>query len=222
MHPEATCEPKHLETPAEETASTVTHAIGGLLAAIALVALVIAAARTDDARRIIAVSIYGASLVLLYSASTCYHLVRQPRLKRMLKILDHAAIYLLIAGTYTPILLISLRGTWGWSLFAVIWTMAVAGIVLKLFFVDRFKSISTMVYVLMGWLVVIGIKPLFASVPVWGIVWLLAGGLAYTGGVVFYLWDRLPFNHAIWHLFVIAGSVFHFLAVWIYVLPVVR
>ncbi len=200
----------------------LTHAFGGLMSAVGLVVLVMYAASAHDVRRLVAVTIYGASLVLLYSASSCYHFVEPPGLKRKLKILDHAAIYLLIAGTYTPILLISMRGPWGWSLFAVVWTMAISGVILKLFYVDRFKRLSTAIYVLMGWLVLIAAKSLFASVPPHGILWLFAGGISYTGGVAFYLWDRLPFNHAIWHLFVIAGSVCHFVAVFFYVLPVVR
>jgi hemolysin III len=212
----------HLETPAEEIASMLTHAIGGVLAVAGLIMLVTYAASHGDATRITSVSIYGSSMVLLYFASACYHLVKDPRTKRTLKILDHASIYLLIAGTYTPILLVSMRGVWGWSLFGVVWTMALAGAVLKLFYVDRFESLSTSMYVLMGWLVVIGAKPLLAAIPAHGIILLAAGGLSYTFGVAFYVWDSLPFNHAIWHLFVIAGSVCHFFAVLFYVLPITR
>jgi hemolysin III len=212
----------HLETSAEEMASSLTHAIGGLLAIAALSVLVVVAAMAHDSRRVVSVSVYGGSLVLMYGASTCYHFARPRRIKRMLKILDHASIYLLIAGTYTPILLISMRGSWGWSMFGVIWGLAVAGVILKLFFVDKYEPISVGLYVAMGWLVLVGAKPLFASVPGAGIVWLFAGGISYTSGVIFFLWDSLPFNHAIWHLFVIAGSVFHFLAVWFYVLPVLH
>lgn len=217
-----TPKPDHVESPAEETASTLTHLVGALLAAAGLVLLVAYAAMAHDVRRIVAVSVYGASLVLMYSASACYHRVNHPRLKRSLRILDHASIYLLIAGTYTPVLLISMRGSWGWSLFGVIWTLACAGVVLKLFFVERFALLSTAVYIAMGWLVVIAAKPLFASVPHGGVAWLVAGGIIYTAGVIFYLWEHLPFNHAIWHLFVIAGSACHFLAVLFYVLPVAR
>jgi hemolysin III len=212
----------HLETPAEEVASMLTHAFGGLLAAIGLTLLVVFAGKSHDARRIVSVSIYGSTLVLLYFASTCYHWVQQPHLKRRLRILDHASIYLLIAGNYTPILLVAMRGAWGWSLFGVVWSLAITGAILKLFFVDRFAGLSTAMYVAMGWLAVIGIKPLLAAIPFAGMVWLVAGGLSYTFGVGFYLWDRLPFNHAIWHVFVIAGSVCHFWAVLFYVLPVVR
>ena len=212
----------HLETVAEERASMLTHAAGGMLAIAALVVLIVHSSLAHDVRRIVAVCIYGCSLVFMYCTSTVYHLVRPPRIKRLLKILDHASIYLLIAGTYTPILLISMRGYWGWSLFGVVWAMAIAGVILKLFFVDRFEMLSVSLYVFMGWLVLVGAKPLFASVPMVGIGWLFAGGISYTGGVLFFLWDRLPFNHAIWHLFVIAGSVCHFVAVLFYVLPVMN
>jgi hemolysin III len=210
----------HLETPAEEAASMLTHAIGGILAIAALTTLVLFGIGAHDPRRIAAVSVYGASLVVMYFASTTYHWVKSPRSKRVLKIVDHASIYLLIAGTYTPILLIAIRGAWGWSLFGVVWGLAGSGVILKLFFVDRFEPLSVSLYVLMGWLVLIGAKPLFAAIPSSGIGWLFAGGISYTGGVAFFFWDRLPFNHAIWHLFVIAGSVCHFLAVLFYILPV--
>ncbi len=198
----------------------LTHAVGGMLAIVALVVLIVHSSLAHDRLRIAAASVYGCSLVFMYCTSTVYHLVQSPRLKRLLKIMDHASIYLLIAGTYTPILLIAMRGHWGWSLFAVVWTMALAGVILKLFFVDRFEPLSVSLYVFMGWLVLVGAKPLFASVPAVGIGWLFAGGISYTGGVLFFLWDRLPFNHAIWHLFVIAGSVCHFFAVLFFILPV--
>ena len=210
----------HLETPAEEVASSITHAVGGLLAVAALTLLVVFAARGGDARRIVSVSIYGATLVFMYTASTAYHLVRTPRAKRACRIVDHASIYTLIAGTYTPVTLVSLGGGWGWSLFGVTWGLAVAGVVLKLILIDRFELASTLLYVAMGWIVVIAIKPLLAGLPIGGVGWLIGGGLAYTAGVAFFVWDLLPFNHAIWHLFVLAGSVCHFFAVLLYVLPV--
>ncbi len=200
----------------------LTHAVGGVLALVALTMLVLYACAAHNALRIVAVSVYGASLVLMYFASTSYHWVKSPRSKRALKILDHASIYLLIAGTYTPILLIAIRGYWGWSLFGVVWGLAGSGVILKLFFVDRYEPLSVSLYILMGWLVLVGAKPLFASIPGGGIGWLFAGGISYTGGVAFFLWDSLPFNHAIWHLFVIAGSVCHFLAVLFYILPAVH
>jgi hemolysin III len=210
----------HIETPAEETASSITHAIGGLLASSAFTLMVTFAVLAHDTRRVVAVSIYGSSLLLMYMASTCYHLVRSRRAKRTFRIIDHASIYLLIAGTYTPILLVSMRNAWGISMLSVAWGLAGIGVILKLFFVDRFEKLSVSIYVLMGWMVLIAARPLFAAMPTGGIVWLFAGGLAYTGGVVFFLWDQMPFNHAIWHLFVIAGSACHFFAIWLYVLPV--
>jgi hemolysin III len=140
--------------------------------------------------------------------------------KRTLRIVDHASIYLLIAGTYTPILLVSMQNAWGITMLSVVWGLATVGVTLKLFFVDRFEGLSVSIYVLMGWMVLVAARQLFAAVPTGGIIWLFAGGIAYTGSVIFFLWDHLPFNHAIWHLFVIAGSVFHFIAIWFYVLPV--
>ncbi len=212
--------PAHLETPAEEVASGITHALGGLLAAAALTLMVAAAARGGDARRVVSVSVYGATLVFMYVASTAYHLVRPPRAKRVMRILDHSSIYLLIAGTYTPVTLVSLGGGWGWSLFGVVWGLAAAGVALKAFYVDRHAMLSTSLYVAMGWIVLVAAKPLVASLPAGGLAWLLGGGLAYTAGVAFFVWDVLPFNHAIWHLFVLAGSVCHFFCVLLYVLPV--
>lgn len=209
----------HAETTAEEVASSITHAAGGLLAAAGLTLMVVLAASAGDARRVAAVSVYGATLVFMYVASTAYHLVRPPRAKRVMRILDHASIYLLIAGTYTPVTLVTMRGGWGWGLFGVVWGLAAAGVTLKLFFVGRFELLSTVVYVAMGWVVVVALKPLLASLPMPGFWWLIGGGLAYTAGVAFFVWDRLPFNHAIWHLFVVAGSVCHFFAVLFYVLP---
>ena len=209
----------HRETPAEEMASGTIHAAGGLLAVVGLIQLTAAAALSGDARRVAAVAVYGATLVFMYVASTSYHVVRQPRAKQACRILDHASIYLLIAGTYTPVTLVTLGGGWGWSLFGVVWGLAAVGVTLKFFFVDRYELLSTVVYVGMGWVVVVALKPLLAAMPMPGFRWLIGGGLAYTLGVAFFLWDRLPFNHAIWHLFVVAGSICHFVAVLFYVLP---
>ena len=210
----------HLESPAEEVANSITHAVGGLLAVAALTLLVVFAALGGDARRVVSVSVYGTTLVLMYVASTAYHLVRPPGAKRVMRILDHSSIYLLIAGTYTPVTLVVLRGGWGWTLFGVVWGLAVAGVVLKSFYVDRHEMLSTLLYVAMGWIVLVAARPLLANLPAGGVGWLIGGGLAYTGGIAFFVWDRLPFNHAIWHLFVLAGSVCHFFCVLLYVLPV--
>jgi hemolysin III len=203
----------------EEMVNSLTHGLGLVLSVVGLIVLVVLAALRGTPRHVVSVSIYGATLVLLYAASTLYHAFRSPRVKRVFKILDHSAIYLLIAGTYTPFTLVILRGPWGWTLFGLVWGLAIAGIVLKSLFVDHFVIASTIVYVAMGWLVVIAIKPVMAAVPNGGLLWLLAGGLCYTIGVAFFAARRLPYGHAIWHLFVLAGSISHYVAVLFYVVP---
>lgn len=203
----------------EEVANTITHGIGLLLSIVGLVVLLVLAALRGTAWHIVACSIYGATLICLYTASTLYHAVISPRVKRALRIFDHSAIYLLIAGTYTPFLLVSLRGPWGWSLFGVIWGLALAGVLFKFWFVERFVILSTAVYIAMGWLVVIAAKPVITHVPFTTLIWLLAGGLAYTGGVIFFAAKRIPYSHAIWHLFVLAGSICHYFAVLSAVIP---
>jgi hemolysin III len=202
-----------------ELANSVTHGLGLALSVAGCAVLVTVAALRGSARHIVACSIYGATLVCLYGASTVYHSVSSPQVKHILRILDHSSIYLLIAGTYTPFTLILLRGGWGWTLFGLVWGLSVAGIVLKVWFVDRVPIVSTLVYVAMGWLVIIAIKPVVAVVPLAAILWLLAGGVFYTGGVVFFAWEKLPYHHAIWHLFVLGGSVCHYFAVLYYVVP---
>ena len=206
-------------TPAEELANTLTHGLGLVLGIAGLVLLVVSASLRGGGRAVVSCSVYGASLVLLYAASTLYHSARSPRARRVFKIVDHSSIYLLVAGTYTPFLLVTLRGAWGWSLFGVVWGLAVAGIVFKTLFVHRFRLLSTLLYVGMGWVILIAIRPLLRALPAGGLAWLLAGGLCYTGGVAFYLWKRLPYGHAIWHLFVLAGSLCHFFGVLLYVVP---
>ncbi|MBN1895148.1 hemolysin III family protein [bacterium] len=206
-------------TVGEEIASSITHGIGAVLSIAALVILVVLAAKKGDAWRIVSFSIYGASLILLYLASTLYHGIQHPGAKHVFKILDHSSIFLLIAGTYTPFLLVNLRGPWGWTLFGIIWALAVVGIVFKAVFIGKWKKVSTLAYVAMGWLVVVALKPMLAVIPKPGLVWLAAGGLAYTGGVVFYAWKSVKFMHMIWHLFVLAGSICHFFAILFYVLP---
>lgn len=203
----------------EEIANAITHGIGLLLSIAGFVVLLVLAAVRGTAWHIVACSIYGATLICLYTASTLYHAVISPRVKRALRIFDHAAIYLLIAGTYTPFLLVSLRGTWGWSLFGVIWGLAIAGVLFKLWFVERFAILSTAVYIAMGWLVVIAGKPVITHIPFTALIWLLAGGLAYTGGVIFFAAKRIPYSHAIWHMFVLAGSICHYFAVLSTVIP---
>ena len=197
----------------EEIANSVTHGVGLVLSIAGFAVLLALAVLRGTAWDIVACSVYGVSLVCLYAASTLYHVALSPRWKRGLKVLDHSAIYLLIAGTYTPFLLLNLRGAWGWSLFGVIWGLAFAGILFKLWFVNHFAHVSTGVYVAMGWLVVIAAKPVLAHVPLATLAWLVAGGVLYSLGVVFYAWKRLPYSHAVWHLFVLGGSVCHYFAV---------
>ncbi len=203
----------------EETVNAWTHGLGALLSLVGLAVLVVIASRHGDAWHIVSCSIYGATLVLLFSSSTLYHSCRDEQAKHICRIIDHASIYLLIAGTYTPFVLVSLRGSWGWSLFGVVWGLALAGIVFQVFFVSRFRVLQTLIYLAMGWLAVIAIKPLLTRVPLPGLIWLLAGGLSYTVGALFYLWKRLPFHHAVWHIFVLAGGVCHYFAILLYVLP---
>jgi len=203
----------------EEIANAITHGIGLLLSVAGFVVLLVLAALRGTAWHIVACSIYGATLICLYTASTLYHAVVSPRVKRALRIFDHSAIYLLIAGTYTPFLLVSLRGPWGWSLFGVIWGLALAGVLFKFWFVERFAILSTVVYVAMGWLVVIAAKPVITHVPATALLWLFAGGLAYTGGVIFFAAKRIPYSHAIWHIFVLAGSICHYFAILSTVIP---
>ena len=203
----------------EELANSVTHGIGLALSVTGFAVLVVLAVLRGGARHIVSCSVYGSTLVCLYAASTLYHIVRSSRLKRVLKVLDHSAIYLLIAGTYTPFSLVILRGGWGWTLFGLVWGLSVLGVLFKVWFVDRFQIASTTVYLAMGWLVVIALKPLLVLVPSGGLLWLLAGGVLYTVGVGFFAWRKLPYNHAIWHVFVLAGSACHYFAVLYYVLP---
>jgi hemolysin III len=204
----------------EEIANSITHGVGAVLSIAGLVALVVAAALRGTAWHIVTCSVYGASLVLLYLASTLYHALPQGRAKHVFQIIDHSAIYLLIAGTYTPFTLVTLRGAWGWVLFGLVWALAAIGIVFKSLFIGRLAVLSTVVYILMGWCAVIAIRPLLHALPWNAFLWLLAGGLAYTLGVIFFA-AKYPYAHTVWHLCVLAGSACHFVAVWKYVLPVV-
>ena len=198
---------------AEELANTLTHGVGLTLSIAGFIVLVVLAAMRGSAWRIVSCAVYGSTLICLYTASTLYHSLRSRRLQRILRVCDHSAIYLLVAGTYTPFLLVNLRGGWGWSLFAVIWGLATAGIFFKVWFVEHFSVSSTVVYLLMGWLALVAVKPMLLSVPHSGLLWLLTGGVLYTVGVVFYAWKKVPYNHAIWHGFVLAGSTCHYFAV---------
>ena len=205
--------------PREELANRLTHGLGAAFSVAGLVLLVLFSARSGDAWHVVSTAIFGATLVLLYSSSTLYHSFRSEKLKHLLRKFDHAAIFLLIAGTYTPFLLVTLRGPWGWSLFGVIWGLAIIGVTLKFWHAGRFNVVSTLIYIGMGWLVMIALKPLTAALPAGGLKLLVAGGLCYTGGTIFYLWHRLPYNHAIWHLFVLGGSACHWAAVFFFVVP---
>lgn len=201
---------KRIQSLGEEIANSITHGIGAGLSIAALVILVVFAALQGDAWKIVSFSIYGVSLFALYLTSTLYHSFTNPKLKQFFHVLDHSAIFLLIAGTYTPILLISMRGVLGWILFGLIWALALGGIVFKIFFFEKFKMLSVLFYVGMGWLVVIAGKPVLEMVPTSVNLWLLIGGIFYTVGVVFYITKKIPFQHGIWHLFVLCGSVSHF------------
>jgi hemolysin III len=206
----------------EEIANSITHGVGFALSVIGLIVVVAAAVATHDPWRVAAASVYGVTLVLLYAASTLYHALPGRRVKLVFQRLDHAAIYLLIAGTYTPFVLGPLRGAWGWTLFGIVWGLAVLGTVLKGVFGVRLAVLSTVVYIVMGWLVVIAAGPLAAQLPAPGVQWLVAGGVLYTLGVIFFAWERVRYSHAVWHLFVLAGSVAHFCAVFWYALAAPR
>lgn len=197
----------------EELASALTHGLGATAALAGGAVLITLAALHGDAWQLGAAIVFGVALLLLYLASTLYHSIHHPVVKGRLKVFDHCAIYVLIAGTYTPFTLIGLRGPVGWWLFGTIWALALAGVVFKLFYTGRFKKLSTFIYVAMGWLILVAAKPLFAALDTWTLGWLIAGGLSYTLGTVFYHRPSLRYSHAIWHLFVLGGSVCHYIAV---------
>lgn len=203
----------------EEKLNAITHGIGAFFAVIALIVLIAKAYTSGGTWQMVAAVIYGVSLVLLYLASTLYHSFSREKVKSVLKYFDHSAIYILIAGNYTPFTLIPLHGTLGWAIFSIIWSLALVGIVFKIFFVKRFNFFSTICYLIMGWLAVVMVKPLLAVLPAGAVYWLVAGGVLYTIGTVFYLDKRIPYNHAVWHLFVLGGTVSHFISIFKYVMP---
>ena len=205
--------------PAEERINIVSHAFGLLLSIVGLVLLVIHASKYGNAWDVFGFTVFGASLVILYAASTWYHSTAEPELRRKLRIVDHAAIYVLIAGTYTPFAIITLAGSTGNTIFIVVWSMAICGIGLKLFFTGRFNLLSTTMYVLMGWMMVFLIGPMRESLPAGGMAWLAVGGLSYTIGAILYGLKRISFGHAIFHMFVLVGSISHFVSIYFYVLP---
>ncbi|GGY13927.1 hemolysin [Rhodanobacter panaciterrae] len=203
----------------DELASSVIHGIGIVLSIAGLATLVAFAALHGNALTVVACAVFGSSLVLLYTASTLYHSISVAAAKPALRALDHIAIYVLIAGTYTPFTLIALPGAWGWSLFVAVWTLALIGSALELGLFKRYHKLAVLLYVGMGWIGMIAFKPLSEHLQTGGMLLLIGGGVAYTLGVPFYLWRRLPYHHALWHVFVLAGSVLHFLAVLLYVIP---
>ena len=216
MHGPATNRSPLCDSHREEVASLATHAAGVVGSIVALVVMLVMTA--GDTMKTIAALVFGISLVLLYSSSTLYHVCTEPQWKARFQALDHACIYLLIAGSYTPLTLITLQGVWGWSLFGAEWTMALGGVLIKTLWQGTIDHwISTALYLLMGWLVVCALGPLLQRLPPGGIWWLVAGGLAYSLGVVFYAWHQLPFHHAIWHVFVLGGSVCHVMAVCLFI-----
>lgn len=213
------CRDMREQTDKEEMANSVTHGVGIIMSVAALAILVTMASMKGDAWKIVSFSIYGSALLALYLASTLYHVVQSPRIKHFFQLADHSAIFLLIAGTYTPFTLVSLNGPWGWTLFGLIWGFAITGIVLTFFFLGRFRLLFTLLYLGMGWLVVIAIKPLWAAIQLEGMLWIISGGVLYSLGVIFYLRKNMLYSHTIWHLFVLAGSSLHFFGVYYHVLP---
>jgi hemolysin III len=203
----------------EEVANSVTHGIGLILAIAGLAVLIGFASRLGNVWHLVSCTVFATTLILQYAFSTLYHSIQIPRAKSIMRVLDHSAIFLLIAGTYTPFMLVNLRDTWGWTLFAVIWTLALLGVLFQISLLRRWQGISLSLYIGMGWVVVIAIKPMLDAVATGGLILLLLGGLAYTSGVGFYLWKSLRYHHAIWHGFVLAGSILHFFAVLFYVIP---
>lgn len=213
----------HIQLPrysaGEEIANSLTHGFGIVLSIAGLAVLTAFASAFGTVWHVVSCSIYGATQIMLYTASTLYHSIPLPRAKAVLRLLDHSAIFLLIAGTYTPFTLVNLRGPWGWSLFGVIWALALIGIGMQSLLIRQKALVTAIPYVGMGWAALIGLKPLLASVAPGGVALLIGGGVAYTVGSVFYVWRRMPYHHAIWHVFVLAGSALHFFAVLFYVIP---
>lgn len=204
---------------AEELANSISHGVAAVMSLAGLVFLLVASVRTADPYRITSCAIYGSVLCLFYLVSTLYHSMRNQKARYVFRILDHAGIYLVIAGTYTPIALVSLRAGYGWVLFGVVWVLALAGIIFKSFMTHKLAFVAPIFYIVLGWLIVIDMTEVLAMIPHRGVAWLVAGGLSYSFGILFYAVDRIPFNHAIWHLFVMVGSLCHYLAILWYVVP---
>lgn len=209
---------KRKQTLGEEITNAILHGVGFGLAVAALTVLVVFASKYGDVWHVVGFSIYGATLVILYLSSTLYHSFPEGKVKRIFRIFDHSSIFLLIAGTYTPITLIKLRGGLGWTIFGIVWGIAILGIISKVFWINKFSILSTILYIAMGWLVVVALKPLLAALNQTSTVFLVTGGLLYTVGTVFYSWKKIKYTHAIWHLFVLAGSICHFFTI-LFLLP---
>ncbi len=205
----------------EERLNVLSHGIGLILSVIGFILLINKAIQTGNYLITVSFTVFGLSMILLYAASTFYHNEKKEERRYKLNILDHASIYVLIAGTYTPFAIITLEGTLGWIIFGTVWTMACAGIILKLFFTGRFQLISTLMYVVMGWIIITAIKPLINALEPAGLWWLFAGGISYTLGAVLFMFERIPYNHAIFHLFVLVGTFCHFITIYNYVIPTV-
>jgi len=214
-----TKDPHKRQSYAEELANAMTHGVGLALSVVGWIALVVLSGMAGDGWDLAASAVFGGSLVFLYSVSTLYHSVRTPRAKWILRVLDHVAIFLLIAGTYTPFTVVLMRTGWGWTLLALVWGLALVGLLFKLFSKHRFHPAATSLYLIMGWLGILFADPMSAALPAGAILLIVAGGLAYTAGVVFYGWHSLRYSHAIWHVFVLVGSICHYAAVALYVLP---
>ncbi len=206
-----------IQTRREENFNAATHALGALLGIAGFILLIIFESKKTD-WSLFSVIVYGLSIIILFTASTLYHSVKSEKRKHYFRIVDHISIYLLIAGTYTPILLITLADSLGWTLFWVVWGIALFGVILKLFYTGKFEIFSTLLYLVMGWLIVFDFSNLLASMPTNGIIFLIIAGLSYTVGIIFYAVQRIPYNHVIWHLFVLAGAIFHYFMVFFYVI----
>jgi len=204
--------------PKEEKLNVISHGIGLVLSVVALLLLIFKAVKAENSVNLVSFSIFGASMVLVYAASTFYHRAKTNRLRIRLNILDHAAIYILIAGTYTPFALITLKGTTGWIILWVVWGIAFIGVILKLFFAGRYQLLSTILYVAMGWLIIFAINPLIENLSTPGLWWLFAGGISYTIGAILFMLKKIPYNHAIFHVFVLLGTFAHFISIYFYVL----
>lgn len=209
----------HLErkqTVKEELANSLTHGFGLVLALIGLVNLVVQATLHGSTKSLVSVNIFAGSVIFLYAASTVYHAVVHPKLKHICRVVDHATIYILIAGTYTPVVLMVLPPAWGWTLFGIIWGLALFGLVFKLFFTGKWDKLSTAVYIGMGWLAIVAIKPMWDHMEGGGLALMFAGGLFYTAGIIFYRWEKLPYHHTIWHVFVLGGTICHYFMIALY------